>query len=242
MITTLATPKNVRIVSFAAGAAAIAGAAVYITASAAGYSFNFGGPKSSNVPAAAATTERSGGPASGVCSEFIAHFSSDLGVSQDKVNSAFQEAVGQTLADEVKAGHITQAQADAIQKRMAGKAPCALAGSLGGGKNTVGGAYAQALMTAAAKALGITPEQLKVDLANGMTLHQIADAQNPPVTEDQFRTRLIANLKPILDAMVANKRITSEEEQKILQQLQTGPIPFWDTPARKPAAIASPGA
>ena len=241
MITTLATPKNVRIVSFAAGAAAIAAAAVYITASAAGYSFNFGGPKSSNVPAAT-TADRSGGPASSVCSEFIAHFSSDLGVSQDKVNSAFQEAVGQTLADEVKAGHITQAEADAIQKRMAGKAPCALAGSLGGGKNTSGRAYTQALLTAAAKALGITPEQLKVDLAKGMTLHQIADAQNPPVTEDQFRSRLIANLKPILDAMVANKRITSEQEQKILQQLQTGPIPFWDKPVRTPGATTAGGA
>ena len=238
MITALATPKNVRIVGFAAGAAAIAAAAVYITASAAGYSFNFGAPKASNVT----VTDKSNPTASSVCSEFIGHFSSDLGVSQDKVNSAFQDALGQTLADEVKAGHITQAQADAIQKKMAGKKPCALAGSLGG-KNAAGGAaYTQALIQAAANALGITPEQLKADLAKGMTLHQIADAQNPPVTEAQFRSKLIANLKPVLDAMVANKRITSEQEQKILQQLQTGPIPFWDKGMRKPAATASPGA
>jgi hypothetical protein len=87
-----------------------------------------------------------------------------------------------------------------------------------------------------------TPDQLKADLAKGMTLHQIADAQNPPVTEAQFRSRLIANLKPVLDAMVTNKRITSAQEQKILQGLQTGPIPFWDKPMHKPAAAASPGA
>ena len=242
VISTIATPKNVRIASFAAGAAAIAAAAVYVTASAAGYSFNFGGPKAGNVPGAATVADRSSAPASGVCDEFIAHFSSDLGVSQDKVNSAFQEAIGQTLADEVKAGHITQAQADAITKKMAGKAPCTLAGSLGGKNATGAAAYTQALMAAAAQALGITPEQLKADLAKGMTLHQIADAQNPPVTEAQFRSRLVANLKPVLDAMVANKRITSEQEQKILQQLQTGPIPFWDKPVRKPMAAASPGA
>ncbi len=241
VISTIATPKNVRIVSFAAGAAAIAGAAVYMTASAAGYSFNFGGPKGSNVPAASTVADQSTAPSSSVCKEFVTHFSSDLGVSQDKVDSAFQEAVGQTLADEVKAGHITQAQADAIKKKMAGKAPCTLAGSLGG-KNAAGGAYARALMPAAAKALGITPEQLKADLAKGMTLHQIADAQSPPVTEAQFRSRLIANLKPVLDAMVTNKQITSEQEQKILQQLQTGPIPFWDKPMHKPTAAASPGA
>jgi len=238
VISTIATPKNLRIASLAAGAAAIAGAAVYMTASAAGYSFNFGGPKAANVPAAGTVAGHSTASSSSVCNEFVTHFSSDLGVSQDKVDSAFQEAVGQTLADEVKSGHITQAQADAIKKRMAGRAPCTLAGGLGG-KSAV---LTQVLMPAAANALGITPEQLKADLAKGMTLHQIADAQNPPVTEAQFRSKLIASLKPVLDAMVTNKRITSDQEQKILQQLQTGPIPFWDKPVRKPTAAATPGA
>jgi hypothetical protein len=241
VITTIATPKNLRIVSFAAGAAAIAAAAVYMTASAAGYSFNFGGPKAANVPAAGTMADKPSATASGVCNEFAAHFSSDLGVSQDKVNSAFQQAVGQTLADEVKAGHITQAQADAITKKMAGKAPCTLAGSLGG-RNAAGGAvYQQALLSAAASALGITTDTLKADLGKGMTLHQIADAQNPPVTEAQFRSRLIASLKPMLDKAVTDKKITSAQEQKILTALQTGPIPFWDKPMRKAAAAASPG-
>jgi hypothetical protein len=242
VITTIATPRNLRIASFAAGAAAIAAAAVYMTASAAGYSFNFGGPKAANVPAAGTMADKSSAPASGVCNEFAAHFSSDLGVSQDKVNSAFQQAVGQTLADEVKAGHITQAQADAITKKMAGKAPCTLAGTLGG-RNAAGGAvYQQALLSAAASALGITTDTLKADLAKGMTLHQIADAQSPPVTEAQFRSKLIASLKPMLDKAVTDKKITSAQEQKILTALQTGPIPFWDKPMRKPAAAASPGA
>jgi hypothetical protein len=242
VITTIATPKNLRIVSFAAGAAAIAAAAVYMTASAAGYSFNFGGPKAANVPAAGTVADKSSANASGVCNEFAAHFSSDLGVSQDKVNTAFQQAVGQTLADEVKAGHLTQAQADAIKKKMTSQAPCTLAGSLGG-RNAAGGAvYQQALLSAAASALGITSDTLKADLAKGMTLHQIADAQNPPVTEAQFRSKLIASLKPVLDKAVTNKKITSAQEQKILTALQTGPIPFWDKPMRKPAAAASPGA
>ena len=242
MITTIATPKNLRILSFAAGAAAIAGAAVYMTASAAGYSFNLGAPRAAgNAPASSTVADRPSASASSVCNEFAAHFSSDLGVSQDKVNSAFQDAVGQTLADEVKAGHITQAQADAIKKRMAGKAPCSLAGSLGD-KNTAGGAvYQQALLGAAASALGITADTLKADLAKGMTLHQIASAQNPPVTEDQFRSRLIASLKPMLDKAVSDKKITSAQEQKILTALQSGPIPFWDRPVRKATAAASPG-
>ena len=242
MITTIATHRNLRIASFAAGAAAIAAAAVYMTASAAGYSFNFGGPKAANVPAAGTMADKSSTTASGVCNEFAAHFSSDLGVSQDKVNSAFQQAVGQTLADEVKAGHITQAQADAITKKMAGQAPCTLAGTLGGRNAASGAVYQQALLSAAASALGITADTLKADLAKGMTLHQIANAQNPPVTEAQFRSKLIAGLKPALDKAVTDKKITSAQEQKILTALQTGPIPFWDKPMRKPAAAASPGA
>lgn len=241
MITTLARPKTIRIAGFAGGAAAIAAAAVYITASAAGVNLGFGSPRNAvtpNTPAASTVSEKA--TASGVCNEFLKHFSSDLGVSQDKVNSSFQQAVGQTLADEVKAGDITQAQADAIQKRLAGKAPCAIAGSLSAPKNAAGAAYTQELLSAAASALGITPAELKADLAKGMTLHQIASAQNPPVTEDQFRSRLIAKLTPLLDAMVANHRLTSAQEQKIIQGLQTGPIPFWDTPMRKPAAAATP--
>lgn len=243
MITTLARPKTIRIAGFAGGAAAIAAAAVYITASAAGVNFGFGSHGTASASSAAASTVSDKASASGVCNEFASHFSSDLGVSQDKVNAAFQKAVGQTLADEVKAGDITQAQADAIQKRMAGKAPCAIAGSLSAPKGTAGaGAYTQALMTAAASALGISPEQLKADLAKGMTLHQIASAQNPPVTEDQFRSRLIANLTPLLDKAVADKKLTPAQEQKFIQALQSGPIPFWDTPMRKPSAAPSPGA
>lgn len=238
MITSIASPKNLRIAGLAAGAACIAGAAVYITASAAGYSFGVG-PKNTTAPVAAATPKPS---SSTVCNEFISHFSSDLGVSQDKVNSAFTDAVGQTLADEVKAGTITQAQADKIKQRLAGKAPCALAGNLGGGQATGGGVYQQALLTAAASALGISTDTLKADLAKGMTLHQIADAQNPPVTEAQFRARLIAQIKPMLDKAVADKKITSAQEQKILTALQSGPIPFWDRPVRKGTATATPGA
>ena len=96
-------------------------------------------------------------------------------------------------------------------------------------------------MAAAASALGITDAQLKTDLATGMSLSQIAAAQKPPVSEADFRTRLIAKLKPLLDTAVTNKQLTSTQEQAILQQLQTGPIPLWNTPIkRKTTAPASP--
>jgi len=239
VITNIVTPRRIRLAGFAAAAVALAGAAVYVTASAAGYNLRLAGsstPPSTQSTQAAAPTKS--GTASAVCTDFVTHFATDLGTSQTKVDAAFQQAVGQTLADEVKNGTLTQAQADAIKQKLAGKAPCALASGIGA-PNAGKAQYTQQLMAAAASALGITPQQLRTDLASGMTLSQIAAAQNPPVTEAQFRTKLIAAIKPLLDAQVANHRLTSAQEQMILQRLQTGPIPFWNTPGTKPATAGA---
>jgi len=237
VITSIATPRHLRLAAFAAGAVALAGAAVYITASAAGFNLSANrGSTPTGQASLASAPDTKGGPGSAACTDFISHFASDLGTTQAKVDSAFQQAAAQTLADEVKSGELTQAQADAIKAKLAGRQPCALASGLAPTAKAGTAQYTQPLMTAAASALGITPQQLRTDLAGGMTLAQIAAAQNPPVTEDQFRTRLIANIKPLLDKAVTDNKLTSAQEQQILQRLQTGPIPFWDKPMKRAAA------
>ena len=240
----LAELRYLRVLGFATGAVLVAGAAVLVTASAAG--LNVGFRPSSSQPAQANTAAISQKTSvTAVCNDFLTHLSSDLGKSQSQVNAAIQKAIGETLADEVKNKDLTQAQADAIKQRLSNQPPCSLAGNLGktpppGTGAPVIGAYTQQLISAAASALGISDTTLKADLANGMTLSQIAAAQKPPVTEAQFRTSLIAKLKPLLDTAVTNKKLTAAQEQMILQQLQTGPIPFWNTPMRKPKPAAPP--
>jgi hypothetical protein len=96
------------------------------------------------------------------------------------------------------------------------------------------------LRSAEASALGISDATLKADLGKGMTLSQIAAAQH--VTEGQFRERVIAKLKPVLDAAVTNKKLTPAREQAIIKRLQTGPIPLWDKPVSKPAATPATSA
>jgi len=250
-MTHLAKLRYLRVVGFAAGAVLVAGAAVLVTASAAGLNVGF---RPSSPPSASTGADsislKTG--ASAVCNDFLSHLSSDLGKSTSQVNAAVQKAIGETLADEVKNKDLTQAQADAIKQRLTSQPPCALAGNLGKApappsgipSGATIGAYTQQLVAAAASALGITDAQLKTDLANGMTLSQVAAAQNPPVTEAQFRTRLIAKLTPLLDTAVTNKKLTAAREQAIIKQLQTGPIPFWNTSMRrpKPVAPASPAA
>jgi hypothetical protein len=251
VIKSIATFRHVRLLGFAAGAVAVAVGAVWITASAAG--FNVGFLSAASPSPKPPTSMAIGGPqktgkASAVCDDFVKHFAADLGSTQTKVDSAFQKAIGQTLDDEVKNGDITQPQADAIKKKIAGQAPCTLLPAPATKPPSSGGlaAYGRAFFSAEASALGITDQQLKADLAQGMSLSQIAAAQNPPVTEAQFRALLIAKLTPMLDAAVAGKQITTAQEKAIIQQLQTGPIPFWSKPTRpatKPAgASPSPGA
>jgi hypothetical protein len=233
------------VLGFAAGAVLVTGAAVLVTASAAGLNVGFrSSPPAAAAPATAAIDSKA--TASAICNNFISHLSSDLGKTQAQVNAAIQKAIGETLADEVKNKDLTQAQADAIKKRLTSQPPCAL-----GGFNKVPdpgasakiGAYTQQLLSAAASALGISDAQLKTDLASGMSLSQIAAAQKPPVTEAQFRTNLIAKLKPLLDTAVTNKQLTATQEQAILQHLQTGPIPYWSKAIKpKTTAPASPKA
>lgn len=235
-MTKLANLGFIRIVGLAAGAAAVSGAAVLVTASAAGYSVPF--LNTAQHPTMASTDPAAATQPSALCTEFVSHFSADLNTSQTALDAAFQKAVGETLADQVKNGKLTQARADKIKARLAGKTPCAIAGALRPSGASLA-RYRQALLSAAASALGITDATLKSDLAKGMSLSQIAAAQH--VTEAQFRTSLISNLTPLLDKAVAAKVLTPAQEKKIINRLQTGPIPLWNRPAASTTAGASPG-
>jgi hypothetical protein len=246
-MTRLLKLRHIRIAAFALGAVAVAGAAVLVTASASGLNVGFRSSSPQQTQAGSASIGQQAS-ASVVCKDFLSHLSSDLGKSQSQVNAAIQKAIGETLADEVKNKDLTQAQADAIKQKLTAQPPCTLAGPIGNKPATTApgagsiGAYTKQLLSAAASALGVSDTTLQADLAKGMTLSQIAAAQNPPVTEAQFRTRLIAKLTPLMDTAVANKQLTAAQEKAILQRLQTGPITFWNTPVKRPktAAPANP--
>ena len=238
MITRPGKPRLLRIIGLAAGAAAVAGSAVIVTASAAGMTFG--------LRPAASTQAVQANTSSTACAGFMKHFAVEIGKSQAEINAAFQRAIADTLADEVKGNQITQAQADAIKKKLANQTPGALpvtaAHGRGPSKAEIG-AYMQQYVTAAAAALGISDTQLKTDLAAGQSLSQMAAARK--VSEADFRTKLIANLKPSLDKAVTDKKLTADQETAILNRLKTGPLPLWNahTPKKpKPATTATPAA
>ena len=223
-----------RAAGLAVGAVIIGGVAVVAAASLAGLR-----PSSNVVANDLATTQAEQRISSAACSAFMTHFATEIGKTEAEVNAAFQKAIADTLADEVKAGHITQAQADTIKARLANKTPCTLPGLNPRGAKIE--AFMQQYVAASAAALGITEAQLKTDLRSGQSLSQIASSKK--ISEADFRTKVTANLKPVLDKAVSNKRITAAQEQTILDRLKTGPLPLWNRPLKhRPSPAATPSA
>jgi uncharacterized protein YidB (DUF937 family) len=189
--------------------------------------------------APAATTEKA--KAEAYCNKFLTHLAGNLGKSQSEVATAVGKAVTQTIDDAVTAGDLTKAQADRLKTKLASGPVCSgrFAGSFGFHEK----AHAElpAVLDAAAKSLNMTTADLKTAMANGHTLHQIADSKG--ITEAQFRAALIKNLTPVLDQAVSQGKLTKTQETEILQHLQTGPIPFWDATKRHhrvPSTASSP--
>jgi uncharacterized protein YidB (DUF937 family) len=172
------------------------------------------------------------------CQAFVNHLRQDLGVSQDKLSGSFKEAVDQTIDDAVKAGKITAAQATKLKVRVENRPVCAgfnhrfarpaLAGAM------------KAYLDAAAVALHFSSTaDLTAQLKSGHTLSQIAASRG--VSEQQFRSSVISQLKPKLDQLRDQKKITQAQEDKVIDRLQNGELPLWNkAPHRAAAGTASP--
>jgi hypothetical protein len=210
------------------GALLAAGGVVTVTSAASGLQA---------VPAASASPKPSGSPSAGqakrqaYCTSFVNHLATDLGKKPDQVNKAISDALSQTLADAVKAGDLTQQQADAIKARKSGSNVCsgALAGVGHGAK-----AKARIGMAEYAKALGISQQELKQDLAAGKTLKDVAASKG--MDETTFRTNLVNAVKSDLDPRVASGKLTQQQEDAVLNKIKTGPLPLWDRPAKRAGA------
>ncbi len=83
-----------------------------------------------------------------------------------------------------------------------------------------------AVVEAEADVLHITPGQLRDDLKHGQTVADLA--RDRGMTNEQFAAKLVANLKPRLQALVDHKQITQAQADKVLDRISKGYIPFWN--------------
>ncbi|MBJ7598668.1 MAG: hypothetical protein DLM67_26365 [Candidatus Nephthysia bennettiae] len=220
------------------GALLAAGSVVTVTSAASGLG---AAPAASASPKPSASPSAAQAKRQAYCTGFVNHLASDLGKKPDQVNKAISDALSQTLADAVKAGDLTQQQADAIKARKNGSNVCssALAG-IGHGAR----AKARIGMAEYAKALGISQQELKQDLAGGKTLKDVAASKG--MDETTFRNNLVNAARSDLDPRVASGKLTQQQEDTILNKIKTGPLPLWDRPAKRagaaPTASPSPSA
>lgn len=87
-------------------------------------------------------------------------------------------------------------------------------------------AVARAVFESEADVLGIAPKTLREDLKKGQKVSDLAEDKG--MTKEQFETRLVANVKPRLAALVDHKVITQAQADKVIDRISKGHIPFWD--------------
>jgi hypothetical protein len=136
----------------------------------------------------------------------------------DPARPARVNPVDDALAKLVKDGTITQSQADAVKKAIQDARP---AGGRDhgprGGRGGFGLADGKSVVDAAAKALGITSDELMQQVMNGTTVAKIAESKNVPLN-----TVVDAAVKEIttkIDAAVTAGNMTQAEADKIKSNL-----------------------
>ena len=161
--------------------------------------------------------------------EFLNDVAQRLHVTPEQLSSALKGAYLDELQAAVKAGRLTQAQANALQQRLerSGAAPALPFGFVGPGPGAfpgprrfgrgIGFIAGPGSLGAAAQYLGLTDVQLFQQLASGKSLAQIATAKGKSV--NGLEQAMSSAAKSRLDKLVAGKVITAAQEQRILAGL-----------------------
>lgn len=148
-----------------------------------------------------------------------------LNVTPGELRSALEGAFGDQLDQAVKDGKLTQQQADQIKQRIA-RYGVPLGGPTGpggpghgfGGPGGPGHGPFGAGLDAAASYLGLTRAQLDRQLRDGRTLAEVARAQGKSV--DGLEQALVDAARTQLDRAVADRRLASDERDRILSEIR----------------------
>jgi hypothetical protein len=175
---------------------------------------------------------------------FLNDLAGRLKVTPQQLSNALKGAFEDRIQAAVQAGRITQAQADAIKKKVEqGGAPPVFGFGQGPPVGAPGfflhrgpGGPVRAGFGAAAKYLGLNDKQLFQKLASGKSLADVAGDENKSV--DGLKSAIRDAVKADLDAAVKDQRLTQTQENNLLSKLDSrldalvnrkglGPGPAW---------------
>ena len=162
--------------------------------------------------------------------DFLDSVARHLGISRQKLDDATKAAAIDQVDAQLKAGQITQAQADELKKRIQdGDVPPL--GALRGGRPGFGfglggpggpGGLVKAgvsdSLAAAAKYLGLSESALRDQLNDGKSLADVAKAQNKDV--NGLKDAILAAAKSDLDKAVSDKKLTQSQADDVYSRLK----------------------
>jgi hypothetical protein len=159
-----------------------------------------------------------------------------LNVQPSELRDALKQAEDAQLDADVKAGKLTQEQADAIKQRRA-EAGTVLGGPGGPGGPRFFGGHERGfrgggpfeITETIAKALGISNDELWTRLRDGKTLKEIAKAEGKSL--DDIKAAAEAAVKQHLDEEVKEGDLTQKQADDLLDKLtsrfdELGSLPF----------------
>jgi ribosomal protein S20 len=182
------------------------------------------------APPAAASASPGVATAGEYCADFRRAFAANLGVDESALAPAAKAAAISAIGAAVTDGTMTKAAGDRLTARiqaatgdgsalLAGKLRAATA-ALGGGTGAAAGKGMGVVkdgLTAAAKALGLTPAELGARLRGGETLKDVATATG--TSYEAVSAAVLAAVKTDLDAAVAAGTIRQARADRVLDRL-----------------------
>jgi len=147
----------------------------------------------------------------GAADTFLSKVAAKLGIGEDKLKTAVEEAYSETIDEQVAGGQLTQDQADRLKERGFELAP--MFAPRGG---RLGGAH---LMESAATVLGISADDLMTQLRDGKSLADVAEAQG--ISVDKLKTDLLAQVKTALDTLVSDGKITQSQADEMYSRTES---------------------
>jgi hypothetical protein len=159
--------------------------------------------------------------------DFLDSVAKHLGISRQKLDDATKAAALDQVDAQLKAGRITQAQADELKQRIQNGDIPPLAfgrGGFGPGVQAVPGgpgvlkAGIGDALSAAAKYLGLSESDLRAKLGNGQSLADIAKARGKDAAG--LQQAILDSAKADLDKTVSDKKITQAQADDIYNGLK----------------------
>jgi hypothetical protein len=175
------------------------------------------------------------------CDSFLQDFAGKLGVKPDAVVPALKASIKDSIDQAQANGDMTAADATKARAKVDAVKGCGDLSKLGALTNGLSPKAAtaartgvdlmQAVMTAAANALKVTPADLQAAFKNGDSLSVIGGRTG--VTRAAFDPAFKSALTSQLDPLVAAKKITAAQEAEMIAQAVKIADMIWDTPLNK---------